>query len=212
MSLTTAALREMVSIGLTAEQILAIAEANEGGNERTARQERNRRYYERKRLKASEQDASNASEEDPLPLPSSPQTPQLPTPTPENNTRTRKGRPAKPVSVPDADLDRIWSAANPISRGRSGRPDTGEAIAAALAKGATLEAIEASVRHHCRVSGDHPKGLHRIIRAELWRDHASKREPPGLPLSPEYRAHCEHHYRMTGEWKPEWGEKPRQAA
>lgn len=210
--MSVAALRKMAELGLTLEQAIEIMEAM-GPSEKSSAAARQARYRARKSGSDVTRDVtSDASQETPLPLPSSPQTPQLPTPTPENNTRTRKGRPAKPDLVPEADLDRIWSAANQISRGRSGRPDTGEAIAAALAKGATLEAIEASVRHHCRVSGDHPKGLHRIIRAELWRDHANKREPPGLPLSPEYRAHCEHHYRTTGEWRPEWGEKPRQAA
>ena len=94
MSLTVAALRELVSLGLTAEQILRVAEAQDEGTPKaepamTARQERNRRYYE-KRLNASENrlKASETSEsgEATLPLPPSPQTPPPPPPTRECKT------------------------------------------------------------------------------------------------------------------------------
>lgn len=95
MSLSLSALRELVAIGLTAEQILRVAEAQAEAamspRQKTKGAERQARYEERKRQKASENVSSDvrndASENDaPLPLPPSPQTPQPPTPTRVDNT------------------------------------------------------------------------------------------------------------------------------
>lgn len=118
--------------------------------------------------------------------------------------------PKKPV---EADLaDSVWQEANQDSRNRSGRQYTRRAVTAAIAKGATPESLLSSVRAHCRRSGEHAKGVHRIIEAELWREAVPARPKPTGAVDPAYRAHCERHYAATGEWKPEWGEKPRQAA
>lgn len=67
----TAAIRRMLAAGLTVDQALIAAEAFEAETPaapaRTARQERNRRYYEAKasetRLKASEQDVSDVQDD-----------------------------------------------------------------------------------------------------------------------------------------------------
>lgn len=119
----------------------------------------------------------------------------------------------EPVKEEGRDLaEVVWQEANQDSRNRSGRPAVRRAVSAALAKGATPESLIQSVRKHCRKSGEHAKGLHRIIEGELWRDCLAKPEPPPAEIDPAYRAHCEAHYRQTGEWKPEWGEKPRKAA
>jgi DNA-binding MarR family transcriptional regulator len=108
--------------------------------------------------------------------------------------------------------DAVWQEANQDSRNRSGRPAVRRAVTAAIAKGATPESLLSSVRAHCRRSGEHAKGVHRIIEAELWREAVPARPKPTSAVDPAYRAHCERHYAATGEWKPEWGEKPRRAA
>ena len=120
MSLSLSALRELVTIGLTPEQILRVAEAQaeaaEAPRQRSRGADRQARYEERKRQKASENvrtDVRNdASEDDaPLPLPPSPQTPQPPTPTRVDNTplpprsgSRRKPETALPDDCPSADL------------------------------------------------------------------------------------------------------------
>lgn len=113
MSLSLSALRELVAIGLTAEQILRVAEAQaeaaETPRQRTKAAERQARYEERKRQKASENVSSDvrndASEADAsLPLPPSPQTPQPPTPSRVYNPPLppKAGSRRKPkVSLPD---------------------------------------------------------------------------------------------------------------
>lgn len=119
MSLSLSALRELVGLGLTAEQILRVAEAQaEGGDavrQRTKGAERQARYEERKRQKASESVRTDVisdgqDEAASLPLPPSPQTPQPPTPSREYNTplppesRSRR-KPSKPIpdGFPTAD-------------------------------------------------------------------------------------------------------------
>lgn len=120
MSLSLSALRELVTIGLTAEQILRVAEAQAEGSD-TARQrskaaERQARYEERKRQKPSETVISDVSsdatdEGASLPLPPSPQTPQPPTPSREYNTplppegrQRRKPEKPLPEGCPSAEL------------------------------------------------------------------------------------------------------------
>lgn len=121
--------------------------------------------------------------------------------------------PSKEPKKTESDLaEAVWQEANQDSRNRSGRPAVRRAVAAAIAKGAAPESLLLSVRTHCRKSGEHAKGAHRIIEGELWRDCRPKPEPPPAGQDPAYRAHCEAHWRATGEWKPEWGEKPRKAA
>jgi len=83
--------------GATREMIVAAVRAHESSSPtvqaRSKGAIRQARYEENKRQKASEivtPDANDVSDENTRPLPSSPQTPQLPTPTRENNsTRVR---------------------------------------------------------------------------------------------------------------------------
>lgn len=114
MSLSLSALRELVGIGLTAEQILRVAEAQAEGvdvaRQRTKAAERQARYEERKRQKASgsvrndvisDVISDGQSEEASLPLPPSPQTPQPPTPSREYNTPLPpKGRQRRKPEIP----------------------------------------------------------------------------------------------------------------
>lgn len=100
MSLSLSAMRELVACGLTAEQILRVAEAQgDATKPRSSAAERQARYRARQEERNPEDDVTrdvtcdaSQSVTAPLPLPSSPQTPQLPTPTPGNIiTRARKG-------------------------------------------------------------------------------------------------------------------------
>lgn len=107
MSLSLSAMRELVSLGLTAEQILRVAEAQaEAPKARTAAAERQARYRARQEAEKGQGDVTrdvtsdaSPSVTDPFPLPSSPQTPQLPTPIPGDITlRARKGPDRKRVA------------------------------------------------------------------------------------------------------------------
>lgn len=207
-------IRRMVESGFSYEDALAAAEAFEAtvGDmlppARSKRQERNRRYYEgrkasepsEKRLKASETSETSETPQKVSPKPPSKNAPPSPP----------KGGSSPPLVENLA--EQLWQTASPASRNRSGRPSTRRATSAALAKGATAEALIASVRDHCRKSGDHAKGLHRIIEAELWRESVPRPEPPRADTDPAYRAYLEAHFRATGEWKSEWGERPKIAA
>jgi 5-methylcytosine-specific restriction endonuclease McrA len=147
----------------------------------------------------------NASQEAPLPLPLSPQTPLSPAPTPGKNTRTRKAASAEPAQ-PDI-TERVWRAASPVSRTRSGRPALGKAVLAAIKAGATDEALLASVSAHCASQGEFAKGVHLIVSGEHWRDHQAKAQPD-RPPDPALTAARLQHFAKTGEWKPTWGPKP----
>lgn len=221
--MSAALVKRLADAGLDAQAIVAALEAFEAVEEerRAAKREGNRERQARKRER--ENDVSRdvtrdgalqaVTERDaPCPLPSSPQTPQQPTPTPENNTPARKARPAKPSFDPsDPDLVRVWAAATPTSKTRSGMAETASAIQAALEAGATVEAIEASVRENCRIGGDHAKGLHRIINAGLWRGHLAVPLTTAKPPDPQVIAGRQLHFAKTGEWRSEWGPKPSQS-
>jgi len=98
MSVIATALKHLIAAGVSGDDLVrAVAEmeaaAAPQAPTRTARQERNRRYYERSKTSEKRLNASETSEQDasPLPLPSSPQTPQQPTPTPGEILPARKG-------------------------------------------------------------------------------------------------------------------------
>ncbi len=216
--MSAAVVEKLIDAGLDAHAILAALKAFEAVEEerKAAKREGNRERQARRR--AREDDASRVTSRDnalpsvterdtPAPfLPSPPDPPSPPTPTPENNTPTRKARSAKPAEHPS--LEAVWTAATPASRNRSGRDDANLALIAALEAGATVEAVIASVRENCRTGGDHAKGLHRIINAKLWRDHAPSREPPSGPVNPQIEAGRRLHFQKTGEWRPDWGPRP----
>lgn len=209
-------IRHMVDAGFSYEEALKAAEAFEATVQeyaptRTKRQERNRRYYEGRRAKASETSekrlkASYASETSDAAKKVSPK-------PPSKNAPSSAPKGASSPPPPDGDVGaEVWAAASRASRNRSGIPATKRAVQAALRKGASPESLLASVREHCRTSGDHAKGTHRIIEAELWREAMPKPEPPRRAMSPEFRAHCERHYAATGEWLGDPADKPKLAA
>lgn len=98
MSVIATALKHLIAAGVSGDDLVrAVADMEAAAAPqtpaRTARQERNRRYYERTKASERRLNASETSEQDasPLPLPSSPQTPQQPTPTPGEILPARKG-------------------------------------------------------------------------------------------------------------------------
>lgn len=146
--------------------------------------------------------------------PSSSETKVSPTPPSKTQPSPTPTPPIAPPAPCSASLlaDELWDLAGKVSRGRSGRPATLKAVSAALAKGATADALRANVRDHARTAGEHAKGLHRLIEGEHWREHrATPRQAQGPP-DPDVLARRLQHYRDTREWKPHWGEKPRDAA
>lgn len=134
-----------------------------------------------------------------------------PTPPSKNTPLSApKGASIPPLET-DLLADELWQAANPTSKQRSGRPATRRAVAAAVRKGASAEALLASVRDHCRVAGDHAKGLHRIVEAELWREVTPRMDQPP-DIDPSYRQHLEDRFHRTGEWNDAYGPRPERRA
>lgn len=96
---TVAFIRRMLEAGFSHDDALRAAEAFEATAidmiparpTRSKGAERQARYEERKRQKASECVRTDETDAFPLPLPSSPQTPQQPTPTPGEILPARKG-------------------------------------------------------------------------------------------------------------------------
>lgn len=219
--MTAALVKRLADAGLDATAIVAALEAFEAVEEerKAAKRAGNRERQARKRERevAPSQPVTRdialpsvTTRDTPSPflpfLPSPPDPPSPPTPTREDKSPARKGRPGKPAEHPA--LDSIWEAASPTSRGRSGRPEANLAVIAALEAGATPEAIIASVRENCRTGGDHAKGLHRIINAELWKDHAPRPEPPPGEVDDRIQAGRRLHHAKTGEWRSDWGPRP----
>jgi hypothetical protein len=219
--MSAALVKRLADAGLDALAIVAALEAFEAVEEerKAAKRAGNRERQARRRER--ETDVSRVTERDdalpsvterdtPSPfLPSPPDPPSPPTPTREYKSPARKGRAEKPSDQDDhPDLETVWQAANQTSRDRSGRPQTSAAIRAALAAGATPAAIVASVSAHCRAGGEHAKGLHRIIAARLWRDHLGQPVRIGRPPDPALIAERARHFAKTGEWRPEWGDRP----
>lgn len=148
-----AAIRRMLDAGLTIEQALVAAEAFEQEVQpiKTARQERNRRYYEKKatekRLNKTDQDVSDASDGS-IDLPSSPEvSPHTPLPNPSNHLPPS---PPKGGSSP-ADFAEFWS----IYPNKVGKRDAEKAFSKAR-KRADLETILVGLRAYAAKTDDRP--------------------------------------------------------
>jgi uncharacterized protein YdaU (DUF1376 family) len=121
----------------------------------------------------------------------------------------------------DEIAEALWLAQpSPGGKRRSARPDVVEAFGAALKRGAVpgdvLRALRAfyALPASRKDNGQYASGAKVILAKDRWREYlpAAKPQPPPVEIDPAYRAHLERHYHATGEWKPEWGEKPKRAA
>lgn len=235
MSLSLEAMRLLVSYGMTAEQILAVAEA-QGEKARSSGAERQARYRARKAeheagpelerdgdvTRDVTRDASPS--DDPLSLPSSPQTPQLPTHTRGEKTRVRE----------EGAVERAFNAWNDLAK-QIGNPaaksltaDRRRSIKARIDEaGETgwLEALE-GVRQsrHCQGKNDRdwradidfvcqPKSFNRLREGFYGRDaKAVVSTAAAAPSADEIAARWDRRvadYRKAWTWNEvDWGPKP----
>lgn len=121
----------------------------------------------------------------------------------------------------DEIAEAIWIAQPaPGGKRRAPRPDVRESLGAAIKRGGqpgdVLRAIRAfyALPANRKDGGQYANGAKVVMAKDRWREYlpAQQAQPPPTSQDPAYRAHCEAHWRATGEWKPEWGEKPRKAA
>lgn len=207
MSIIAVALRHMLAAGMDADAIVAaVAEMERQPKPRSAGAVRTQRYRDRKAAEASQTvtcDASDACDAKKV--------------SPEPPSKKDPPSPPKGGSSPaevNTLTDRLWSLSNNDGRDRSGKHLVRKAVTAALARGATPEALELDIGRHYRQAetGDRDrkgrtfaKGLHRRIEGDHW----MTADPPALrPVTPEVQAKRLAHFRDTGEWKPGWGPPP----
>lgn len=118
-------------------------------------------------------------------------------------------------------VEAIWLAQpSPGGKRRSARPDVRDALAAAMKRGAAPSEVLRAIRAYYALpasrkdQGQFASGAQVVMAKDRWREYlpGHQAQPPPTAIDPAYRLHCERHYAATGEWKPEWGEKPRKAA
>lgn len=139
--------------------------------------------------------------------------------TPLMNRQSNRKPSKKATEAPDDIVEALWSA-QPVTGGKrkTTRPDVRKALMAAIARGGEPAEILSSCRAYyalpdCRKDGGQfARGIEPLLNLDRWREYLPTARPQLTPADPAYRAHCERHYAATGEWKPEWGEKPRKAA
>lgn len=110
-----------------------------------------------------------------------------------------------------------WDAATPLMRKRSKSREKAWSEWRVARTREAPERILAALRAYVRGDPDVPRtggpGLHLWLRDRGWDTWLSEDRPliPG-PVDPAVEAHRLAHWRRTGEWKREWGERPKDAA
>lgn len=206
-------LQKMRAVGLSLDDAIELALMWEEGVERQVSSSALRMRRKRERDANPSQCDVTCDAQSLSPSPSSPTPPSSTNPIQLPPIVPQKAKPKaaeKPPSV-DALVEKLWMAGNQASRTRSGRADLRKAVSLAVKAGATAEALEASVKAHCREAGDHAKGLHRLINGEHWRDYGPKPPATAAPILPEIEEQRIRHLRDTGEWREAWGERPKAA-
>lgn len=171
------AVRHMLKAGMSHEDIVgAISDMETAMTPaKTARQERNRRYYEKKlsekRLNKTEKDVSDACD-----LPSSPKvSPHTPLPNPSNHLPPS---PPKGGSSP-ADFDQFWS----IYPNKVGKRDAEKAFSKAV-KRADISIILAGLKAYVAKTDDRPWcNPATWLNQDRWEDRPAT-PPPRLPAYP----------------------------
>lgn len=202
--------RRLVEAGATPEVIAIAVEAIERAGEKKPRStgaERQARYEQRKRQKASESVRSDvrndASDEETLPLPPSPQTPQPPTPSREYNP---------PIS-PQADQPAEPTRRKPKRAIPDGFP-TAEAIAEQQAKarsvGANLDVANQAERFRNWAISNDARYADWAATWRNWCDRAIKNAPKTAVAAVQSRAQPTsaddrqrrwlREYRLNGHW------------
>lgn len=103
-------------------------------------------------------------------------------------------------------------------RRRSTRPDVTTALDAAIKRGGAPNEILVACQAFYRLpastkeGGRFANGAAVILRGDRWRDFLPTPEPPPAPPSRAEMARRRQHFTDTGEWKPHWGERPKDAA
>lgn len=212
-------IRKLAAAGLDTDQIASVAELMDAEDEARKAKGRDRVRRHRQARNAEKCDvtlqndtAVTGSFLSPSPTPPttnlSPVTPYSPPLKTAKTAGTAPHDEQNPLVV----AEQLWEIASKASKSRSGRPATRKATAAAFGKGATAKALRSSVVELCRTGGDHAKGLHRIIEGEHWREFLAKPQAPPGPTSEAEQRRRLQHLHDTGEWKPHWGDRPREAA
>jgi hypothetical protein len=102
----------------------------------------------------------------------------------------REAPPEKPQrrQVPTkAELDAIWEITPRIGRERSGRRDLERALTAAMRRGHDPAAVTRGLElayASPTYSGDHAKGVHRLIEADRWQSFLEGEQPSASTLPP----------------------------
>lgn len=119
----------------------------------------------------------------------------------------------------DQAVQAAW-AVQPIvdGRRRSTRADVHRAFVGVLRRGAMPAEALAGLRAYYALpastkdGGQFASGAAVILNRDRWREFLPAPEVPPAPVSAAVEAHRLAHWRRTGEWKREWGERPREAA
>lgn len=183
--ITAAVIRELVAAGLAGESLVAACERIEAADQRlelipSARQARNRRYYE-KRLNKTVSDGSDAIKTQGSPPLSSPpmvslNNPSLPTPSdpPLSNSSTVAGATRRTQSDK---FEEFWKA-YPKREGANPKKPAKAVFVAKLKAGATVEEIVAgaracAVRDRDKIGTPYIPQAVKWLRDERWRDYAT---------------------------------------
>jgi hypothetical protein len=75
-----------------------------------------------------------------------------------------------------------------------------------------LGALKRYLRNDPDVGRTGGPGFHLWLRDGKWEQHLPRPEPPPKPVDAAVIAHRVQHYRDTGEWKPAWGDLPKDLA
>ena len=217
------AVKHMLAAGLSADVIVAAVRDMETAavpSNRTARQDRNRRYYTAKsserRLKASYLDDSDAS---PLPLSSETKV----SPTPPSKTQPPIPNPHPPIVPPlpekpvDGTFDLAWQACTDQMRKRAGSRSATEAEWKRAIKSVSPAALLAAVKRYRREDPDVARSggpsFQRWLRDRKWEVWLVQPQPTSTVELPVFVIeNRKQHYRDTGEWKSFWGPIPKEIA
>lgn len=213
MSALVAIVEALVDAGATPEMILAAVKANEAANE-SAIESRRRKDADRQARRRAKVEChvtsrdDTVTERDPSPSEVFPHTPYPNNPNqvpPYSPPKTRRSKPAEPGGGEvEAVAEKVWVSASQTARDRSSRKENRKAVAAALASGATPEALTASVGRLCAAKGEFANGVHILVNGEHWRDEL----PAATADEPDPWSFRLGLWGRDRTWREDWGPPP----